>query len=135
MPKLSQEYLRQIRKYLEPYRMLTTRFELCQPRYVPVGVHAILNVQGEAARAREQVESLLRQILDHVDGPENFGGWVRFHEIYQKLTDLPFVEAVDVLSLFPDGRDAVLVGSDVKLGDDCLCYAGSIQLTLREHGR
>lgn len=135
MPKLSQEYLRQIREYLEPYRMLTTRFELCQPRYVPVGVHAILNVQGEAARAREQVESLLRQILDHVDGPENFGGWVRFHEIYQKLTDLPFVEAVDVLSLFPDGRDAVLVGSDVKLGDDCLCYAGSIQLTLREHGR
>ena len=134
-PKLSQEYLRQIREYLEPYRMLTARFELCQPRYVAVGVQATLSIRGVADHARETVEQLLREVLDHVDGPENFGGWIRFHEVYQKLSDLPFVEAVDVLNLFPDGRDAVLVGSDVRLGDDCLCYAGGIQLTLREHGR
>lgn len=135
LPRLSQEYLRQIREYLEPYRMLTARFELCQPRYVPVGVHAVLSIRGMAAHAREQAEKLLRELLDHVNGPENFGGWVRFHEVYQKLSELPFVEAVDALSLFPDGRDGVLVGSDVRLGDDCLCYAGNIQLTLREHGR
>ena len=135
LPKLSQEYIRQIQEYLGPYRMLTTRFELCQPRYVPVGVHAVLSIRGMAAHAQEQTEKLLRELLDHVNGPENFGGWIRFHEVYQKLSELPFVEAVDVLNLFPDGRDAVLVGSDVRLGDDCLCYGGSIQLTLREHGR
>ena len=135
MSKLSPEYLRQIREFLEPYRMLTTRFELCQPRYVPVGVHATLSIQGSADRAREQVQALLQESLDHVNGPENFGGWVRFHEIYQKLNELPFVDAVDILNLFPGSREAVLVGSDIQLGDDCLCYAGTIQLTLREHGR
>ena len=135
LPKLSEEYLQQIREHLEPRRMLTTRFEICQPRYVPVGVKVILSIRGMAAYAREETETLLRECLDYVNGPQNFGGWVRFHEIYQKLNALPFVDGVDALNLFPEGRDGVLVGGDIRLEDDSLCYPGTIQLTLREYGR
>ena len=115
--------------------MLTTRFELCQPRYAPIGVNVTLCVRGMVSHARQETERLLRETLDHVNGPEPFGGWVRFHEIYHKLNELPFVDAVDSLTLFPESRDAALVGSDIQLGDDCLCYAGSIRLSLREYGR
>lgn len=80
--------------------MLTSRFEICQPRYVPVRVHAILRIRGSAAHAQEETEELLRKILDHVNGPEDFGGWVRFHQVYQKLTDLPFVEGVEARACF-----------------------------------
>lgn len=135
LPRLSEDYLRQIRAYLEPRRMLTTRFELCQPRYVPVGVDVTLSIRGMASYAEEETRRLLQELLDYVNGPQNFGGWVRFHEIYQKLNALPFVDAVDALSLFPESRDGVLVGGDIRLEDDSLCYPGTIQLTLREHGR
>lgn len=135
LPRLSEDYLRQIRAYLEPRRMLTTRFELCQPRYVPVGVDVTLSIRGMASYAEEETRRLLRELLDYVNGPQNFGDWVRFHEIYQKLNALPFVDAVDALILFPESRDGVLVGGDIRLEDDSLCYPGTIQLTLREHGR
>ena len=135
LPKLSAEYLRQISAFLEPHRMLTTRFELCQPRYAPIGVSAVLSIRGMAAHAQEEAERLLRELLDHVNGPQNFGGWVRFHEVYQSLSMLPFVDRVDALNLFPESRDAVLTGSDIYLAEDRLCYAGSIRLTCREYGR
>ena len=135
LPRLSGEYLQQIRDHLEPRRMLTTRFEICQPRYVPIGVKVTLSIRGMASYAREETQRLLRECLDYVNGPQNFGDWVRFHEIYQKLNALPFVDAVDALNLFPEGRDGVLVGGDIRLEDDSLCYPGTIQLTLREYGR
>ena len=134
-PKLSKAYLQQIRSFLEPRRMLTTRFEICQPRYVPVAVNATLSIRGMASYAKTEAEQLLRTELDYVNGPQNFGGWVRFNELYQKLSALPFVDAVESLNLFPESRDAVLIGSDVRLDDDSLCYPGTIRLTIRENGR
>ena len=135
LPKLSPDYLRQIRDFLEPHRMLTTRFEICQPHYVRVGVQAALSIRGMAAYAKQEAEQLLRKFLDHVNGPQNFGGWVRFNELYQALSALPFVDAVDGLRLYPESRDTALVGSDIRLEDDSLCCPGAIQLTLREQGR
>lgn len=135
LPHLSREYLQRIEEFLNPRRMLTTRFEVCQPRYVPVGVRVTLSIRGVAAYAREETERLLREQLDFVNGPQNFGQGVRFNEIYQKLNALPFVDAVDALNLFPESREAVLTGSDICLEEDSLCYPGTIQITLREYGR
>ena len=127
--------MNQLQAYLEPRRLLTVRFEICQPRYVPVAVHAALTVRGLRDRAREEADRLLRRALDGVEGLRDFGGWIRFNELYQSLANLPFVEAVDALSLFPESRDAVLIGSDIRLEDDSLCYPGTIQLTVREQWR
>ena len=134
-PRLSEAYLNQLQAYLEPRRLLTVRFEICQPRYVPVAVHAALTVRGLRDRAREEADRLLRRTLDGIEGLRDFGGWIRFNELYQSLANLPFVEAVDALSLFPESRDAVLIGSDIRLEDDSLCYPGTIQLTVREQWR
>ena len=135
LPKLSKEYLRQIQTFLEPHRMLTTRFELCSPRYVPIGVRAMVSVRGMASYAKEEIEKLIRETLDYVNGAQRFGEWVRFNMLYQKISSLPFVEGVDALNLFPESRDAVLEGSDIRVEDDSLCYPGTIQLIIREHGR
>ena len=134
-PKLSPDYLRQLRDFLEPHRMLTTRFEICQPRYVPINVHAVLSIRGMAAYAQKEIEQLLQTFLDHINGPRDFGGWVRFNELYQALSALPCVEAVDGLRLYPGSREAAVVGSDIRLEDDSLCCPGAIHLTLREQGR
>lgn len=135
LPKLSEDYIRQICAYLEPRRMLTTRFELCQPKYAAVAVSASLCVRGSVEHAKKETEQMLRETLDHVNGPENFGGVVRFNDLYQKLSTLPFTVGVDSLTLIPENQNGILDGSDIRLGDDCLCYPGSINLMFREHGR
>lgn len=135
LAKLSEDYILRICAYLEPRRMLTTRFEICQPRYAPVAVNASLCIRGAIEYARQETERLLRETLDHVNGEENFGGVVRFNALYQKLSTLPFMVAVDSLTLIPENQNGTLDGSDIRLGDDCLCYPGSIDLTFREHGR
>ena len=135
LPKLSSAYVKQIQSFLEPRRMLTTRFEICQPRYVPIGVRATISIRGMASHARGEAERLLRDALDYVRGEQGFGECVRFNDLYQRLSSLPFVDAVDALSIYPESADAALVGGDIRLDDDSLCYPGTIELTLREHGR
>lgn len=136
-PLLPPGYLKQIADYLEPRRMLTTRFELEQPRYVPISVSATLCVRGVTALADAQAEAtaMLQGLLDYENGPQSFGAWVRFNEIYQRLSALTFVEAVDVLNVYPEGPNAAMVGRDIQLGEFSLCYPGTISLTLRANGR
>lgn len=134
-PKLSQVYIRQIADFLEPRRMLTTQIQICQPRYVPVSVTASLTVRGMEDEARRQAEEFLRRELDYVNGPQDFGGWVRLNKLYQKLSGLPFVGTVEALSLFPESRGGVLLSGDVRLEDDALCCPGAIHLTVRRHER
>ena len=134
-PRLSQAYIHQIAAFLEPRRMLTTQIQIRQPRYVPVSVTASLTVRGMEDEARRQAEAFLRQELDYVNGPQNFGGWVRLNELYQKLSGLPFVGMVETLSLFPEGQGGILLGGDVRLEDDALCCPGEIRLTVRRNER
>lgn len=128
--RLSQVYLRQIRAFLEPYRLLTTRIEILQPHYVPLAVNAAVSVRGMAGRVREEAEAVLRQALDYVNGPQNFGEPVCFRTLCRALSGLPAVESVESLSLSPEGRGAVLAGGDILLEPDCLCYPGSLRLTI-----
>lgn len=134
-PQLSQAYIRQIAAFLERRRMLTTQIQICQPRYVPVSVAASLTVQGLEDVHRRELEAFLRQELDHVNGPESFGGWIRLNELYQKLSALPFVGAVEALSLFPESQGGILLGGDVRLEDDALCCPGQLRLTIRRSER
>lgn len=134
LPKLSEEYVNKISEYLEPRRLLTARFEICQPKYVPIGVNAVISIRGMTAYARKEAEALFNSLLDHVNGAGNFGDGIRFNEVYRKLNELSCVEAVDALSIYPESRDAVLSGSDICVGDDCLCCPGNIQIDIREFG-
>lgn len=126
-PQLSPLYLQEIRAWLEPRRMLTTRIELIQPRYVPVDVRAVVYVKSYYDQAAGEIEALLRKALDYINGPQPFGSWVRFTQIYQSLLDLPCVEAVDDLRLLPAAHSGITQeGPDLKLDDHSLCYPGQV---------
>ena len=138
-PVLSDLYLHEIRAWLEPRRMLGTRIELLQPRYIPIDVRAVIYVKSYFEHAAAEIESLLRQDLDYVDGPQGFGSWIRFTQIYQRLLDLPCVEVVDDLRFLPGSYTGISIeGPDLKLDDQSLCYPGQIYLdlhTISEPGR
>lgn len=130
-PLLSPLYLQEIRSWLEPRRMLTTRVELLQPHYVAVDVRAVLYVKSHFGSVKPQLEELIRSALDYVHGSQPFGSRVQFNTIYQMLLALPYVEAVDELRLLPQERQGVtLEGPDLRLDERTLCYPGRIHLEL-----
>lgn len=130
-PALSETYRRQIMQYLEPRRMITTRFELRQPQYVPIDVRARVYVKSYYENIRSEIEALIERELDFVSGAHTFGETVSFTELYRKLEDMQGVEGVYALSLEPGVQNHVTrVGEDVQLGESCLCYLGNLTLEI-----
>lgn len=134
-PQLTSAYLHSIRAYLEPYRMLTTRVELCQPQYALIGVRAVVSAKGDAAQIRTKIHEVLQVYLDDSAGVRSFGETLYFHQVYQLLTQLAYVEMVDELTLYPQNRYAVQQGSDISLRADALSCAGNIEIQVQEYGR
>ncbi|MPM84307.1 hypothetical protein SDC9_131378 [bioreactor metagenome] len=116
--------------------MITTGIELLQPRYVPVDVRATVNVKSYYQDARREIEGLLRQELDYVSSGRGFGETVVFHELFRRLEQLPCVDSVYSLVLLPQSRgDVTMVGADIRLGSQCLCYPGRVELELNSRSR
>jgi len=136
LPHLSPLYLEQIRSWLEPRRMITTRVELLQPKYIPINVQATIYVKSYFENARQDIEKLLTSELDYVSSEHDFGEMVRFNEIFRALENLPCVDSVFDLALNPQTRsDAGLVGTDIQLGSHCLCYPGRFSLEINSQAR
>ena len=132
LPKLSDLYLEEIHAWLEPRRMLTTRVELVQPNYVAVDVWAVLQIKGYYGDVQEAVESMLRQSLDYVNGPQPFGSRIRFSTLYQELLTLPYVESVVEFKLNPQSWNGVsLDNPDLILDPYTLCCPGNLHIQLQ----
>lgn len=115
--------------------MLTTRVELCQPQYALIGVRAVVSAKGDAAQIRTKIHEVLQVYLDDAAGVRSFGETLYFHQVYQLLTQLAYVEMVDELTLYPQNRYAVQQGSDISLRADALSCAGNIEIQVQEYGR
>lgn len=130
-PRLSPVYLRQIRRYLEPRRMICTQIELLQPEYVTIHVTLALSVQNYYENMREKIEALLARELDFITTGRGFGETVYFASLYQKLQALPGVESIYRLKLKPSAfENAAASGEDIQLGSNCLCCLGGLSLEI-----
>ena len=128
-PVLSEAYQQEIAAYLNERRMLTTKIELLQPRYVPINVIAVLRVKRHYQSVEEQVRELLKNMLDHIESDDDFGGMVHFDEVYRALSRIPGIAAIDALRLMPDDNiGASMVGTDIALAPESLCCPGEIKL-------
>lgn len=134
-PMLSPIYMDEIYRYLENYRMLTTRLIIEQPVYVPVNVTGVIYVKKHFERCRERIEEMLGKLLDGIHSDTPFGSRIVFYEIYRRLSEMDAVDRIHELSIFPDSsRDAVMSGMDIMPAFNALCYPGTFRLELTEAG-
>lgn len=135
-PMLSPIYMDEIYRYLERYRMLTTRLIIEQPVYVPVNVTGVICVKKHFEHSRERIEEMLGKLLDGIHSDAPFGGRIVFYEIYRQLYNMDAVDRIRELSIFPDSsRNADMSGMDIVLGFNALSYPGTFRLELTEAGR
>lgn len=129
LPRLSDIYEREISKYLNERRMLTTRVQLLQPHYLAINVTAVLRTGRYCQSVEQQIKALLCQTLDHVETDAPFGGEIRFDEVYRAISRVSGITAIDALRLVPsDPTAAAVSGNDILLSPDTLCYCGDIRL-------
>ncbi len=130
-PQLSDIYKRVICEYLEKRRMLTTRIVIEQPVYVPIAAYGMIYIKKHFDHCREDVEELLRQMLDGINSEHSFGETVCFHDIYHALEQLECVEEIYDFTLVSENPAASEVyGLDIRLAHNALYYPGDIVLEL-----
>ena len=134
LPKVSVLYRNIVSRYLEQYRMLTTRILVEEPMYVPIDVHAVVYMEKYFTNGKAQIERKLRELLDYTKDRGNFGDLISYREIYHEIEALDCVKEIYELNLIPQNQYAVSrVGLDYRLKENCLCYPGmiSVELNLR----
>lgn len=128
-PGLSKIYMDEIARYLEKFRMLTTKIVIRQPVYVPVHVTGTIYIKKRFERCRERMEGMLREMLDGVHSDACFGSRIIFHEIYRRLSEVDGVDRIHELSIFPDSfQHADMAGADIRLASNALCYPGDFRI-------
>lgn len=128
-PKLSAIYRSEIERYLEKYRMLTTRIVIEQPVYVAVNVTASICFKKHFGNCVQNIESALLKALDGIHSDVPFGSRIVFHELYSCLEAMDCVEEICALAVLPDNRrHARIAGLDILLAPNALYYCGRIRV-------
>jgi hypothetical protein len=98
----------EIKLYLEPRRLLTTRVHVVGPRLLTIGVHLSVNLKPDAKWGEVRQAMTDRLVLffsPRSTGPDNpgwpFGRYVYVSEIYRLLNDIP---GIDFVSKAVDSR-------------------------------
>lgn len=125
-PALSQYYRQCIAAYLEERRLLHTSFRIQSPAYIPVDVWMIVFVKIQYDNCSQQIERLLRQELDYVNGTGTFGATIELVKLLKKIENLPCVEYVWDFCLNGERKDLILP-------DHGLAYAGAIKLEVKSN--
>ena len=133
-PKLSDTYRKSLEQLLEKKRLLTTRVEIVQPVYLPVNVKGVIYVKRHYEREQGLIESTIRKQLDYLDSERSFGEVLKFDEVFRAVENLECVEYIYDLALYPQYPGAAKIrDNDIYPNADCLCYAGDIQLEIRNY--
>ncbi|WP_028234516.1 baseplate J/gp47 family protein [Pseudobutyrivibrio sp. MD2005] len=124
---ISNLYAEIITDYLQSRRMLTTRVSLVQPVYVPVDVHGTIYVKKNYKDCDGVIKNLLLKALDYVNGNQNFGETLSFHDLFHDIEKLDCVDFVYDFSITPrDRAHAKLSGMDIVPNPNALLVPGEL---------
>lgn len=133
-PKLSDTYRKSLEQLLEKKRLLTTRVEIVQPVYLPINVKGVIYVKRHYEREQGLIERTIQEQLDYLESERGFGEVLKFDEVFRAVENLECVEYIYDLALYPQYPGAAKIrDNDIYPNADCLCYAGDIQLEIRNY--
>ncbi len=128
-PMLSKEYMNNLRNRVEQCRLLSTRVEIKNPVYIAVQVHGVIYVKQHYENMNEEIEKVIREELDYIDGDKNFGDVIHFDKLVRKIEAIEGVWQVYDLNLTPHSHNyAEKNGADIVPKDNCLFYPGNIMI-------
>lgn len=130
-PVLSETYRREILRYLEDRRLITTRIEILPPQIVDIHLRGTIYVKRHYNNPRQMIEDAVHALLDDMESERNFGEPLLFRTVFSAIEELPCVSFVYEMSLQSDDRELATVrDTDIYPRADVLCRTGNIALEL-----
>lgn len=129
-PRLSELYLREIRRYLRDKRMLTTRIQFVQPRYIAIDLCAKIQIRRASQLREETIRAIMEDAFRDARGTACLGQSISLQRVYDAVQTMPDVEYL--YELTPRIREAGVRcdGLQILLPANCIGYLGKIQLQL-----
>ena len=128
IPTPSPQFLLNVRRHLEPFRLIATELHVAPPEYVKIEVHAVVIVEPYYKKDSPKILEALRALLQPI-GPDG-GGWefgrpVYKGDIYSIINQLPGITYIQDLWLEAYGNGAVKdKNGDILLPPHGLVYSG-----------
>lgn len=123
--KLTDAYLKNLRKQLESRRLIGTKVQILSPEYIGVTVSVDLIVKSHYPNAHALIEETIRYYFEH--NGSNFGALLEESELYGLLDEKDYVLQVRNLSMHAQGKGVQMtINGNIKLPVNGLSYLKDI---------
>ena len=130
-PVLTDIYRDTIRKYIEKYRLITTKLDILSPVYVPINVSGMIYIKPNYKDADKIIKNLIETELDGITTDKDFGLEIVYGDLYSKIENLSCVDVIYYLSLDHESPYATKnINSNIILDENALSYLGSYNIEL-----
>jgi len=129
-PIPSQTFLKYVCKYLNKYRLVTTKIDIHSPKYIEISITGKITIKDgfESQIIRQKVLGRLEEYLHPVKGKEgkgwDFGDTVFISHIYSVIETVEGVDGVFNLSIDPEDKFRKIDKGNVYLFEDFLPVSG-----------
>ncbi|MCR5388988.1 MAG: baseplate J/gp47 family protein [Lachnospiraceae bacterium] len=131
-PVLSDTYKSLIMEQLMERRLLTTRIELKDPKYVSVNIRGTVSVKrGYEKEAEARIKEALFKTCEYQRSEKTFGEPLYYSEVFRSIERLEEVDYVYDLSIKPSGGGLCrLSEGNIFPGSFVLCTLGSVDIEI-----
>ncbi|MBP0979315.1 MAG: baseplate J/gp47 family protein [Oscillospiraceae bacterium] len=134
LPVLTDVYRDIITKYLDKYRLITTKINILSPVYVPIDVFGSIYIKPNYKNAGDIIKNLISKELDGVSSDRDFGYEIIYGDLYSKIENLDCVDMIYSLSLEPASSFATKnINSNILLDQNALSYLGSYNIEINNN--
>ncbi len=136
-PAPSRNFLQNVHKHLQNYRLIGTQIHVIPPEYIKISVRAIIMVRTRDF-SRPRMMAALDEMLGFTDREKGRYGWdfngtVFKSDVLGLLNKVPGVEYVSELWLQAEGNGGkVTAGGDIELPPYGLPVAGSYEIEVKD---
>lgn len=129
-PLPGKQFLENMRRHLDKFRLITTEIEVIPPEYVKITVSAVVVVEQHIKLNSQKIKNALQEMLSPVGSGDASEGWdfgrtVYKGDIYGRIKQISGVEYVRDLRIQFEGRAAEIdSGGDVRLYPHAIVYSG-----------
>ncbi|WP_341878103.1 baseplate J/gp47 family protein [Defluviitalea saccharophila] len=136
MPTLNERYIKNIRRYIEQFRLITTDVHVMSPEYIGINVYGEIEVKPYYRDAKDKIYTTLNEYLNPVDMGEGkkqweFGNTVYRADLYGQIDRLEFVKEIKALTITASGGEYFKnQNGDIEIPPYGLVYLKSVHIDI-----
>ncbi|MDQ2085374.1 hypothetical protein RBH29_02835 [Herbivorax sp. ANBcel31] len=136
-PCLSDIYIKNIKKQVDKYRLITTEVRIMSPEYIGIEVYGEIASKSHYKNAMRDIKSVIFKFFGVSDNGDNrgweFGSTVQYAEIYEIIEGQECVDYIVSLTLNAQGKGVERnINGDIIIPPNGLVYLKSYDVFVKE---